>query len=250
MADGINGFYEATEEKGLDGRVVYMKRGDGSVCIEHFEGQWRVKKVSWMGTDKSYAYVFGFCALEACTSREFSVSRVWKVWDGGKEFPDQPSVKILTGAEAQLQVSGCCSVAREHSPPKLNPSAPASSLVSYTTSQLPYPQHPPQTTITHLTRSRLALPSHVMPQQPTPISTLLAPPPQCLWTPTVHAMTKAQILTWNRLGNLMAISIAFRQLRLSTRGFVLQWKQRCSDCHLTHPLNCLPRLPLCLIRTG
>ena len=134
MADVINGFYVATEEKGLDGRVVYMKRGDGSVCIEHFEGQWRVKKVSWMGTDKSYAYVFGFCALEACTSREFSVSRVWKVWDGGKEFPDQPSVKILTGAEAQLQVSGCCSVAREHSPPKLNPSAPASFLASYTTS--------------------------------------------------------------------------------------------------------------------
>ena len=108
MADVINGFYEATEEKGLDGRVVYMKRGDGSVCIEHFGALWRVKFVSWKGTNTALADVIGLCAFEACASR------VWKVWDGGKEFQDQPSVKMLTGAEAEQQVSGCCTVAREH----------------------------------------------------------------------------------------------------------------------------------------
>ena len=107
-AEVINGFYEATEEKGLDGRVVYMKRGDGSVCIEHFGALWRVKFVSWKGTNISLADVIGLCAFEACASR------VWRVWVGGKVFQDQPSVKMLTGAEAELQVSGCCKVAREH----------------------------------------------------------------------------------------------------------------------------------------
>jgi hypothetical protein len=106
-AEVINGFYEATEEKGLDGRVVYMKRGDGSVCIEHFGGLWRVKFVSWKGTNMALADVIGFCAFEACDSR------VWRVWVGGKVFQDQPSVKMLTGAEAELQVSGCSTFARE-----------------------------------------------------------------------------------------------------------------------------------------
>ena len=36
----VNGYYEPTEEKGVDGRVMYRKVGDGGVWIEHFEGDW------------------------------------------------------------------------------------------------------------------------------------------------------------------------------------------------------------------
>ena len=35
----INGFYTVTEEKSSDGRVVLSKRGDASMCIEHFAGK-------------------------------------------------------------------------------------------------------------------------------------------------------------------------------------------------------------------
>ena len=57
----INGFYEPTQEKGLDGRVLYAKRGDKSVCMEHFGGRWQVKPVSLKGTDNCYAWVAGGC---------------------------------------------------------------------------------------------------------------------------------------------------------------------------------------------
>ena len=98
---GINGFYTVTEEKSCDGRVVLSKRGDASMCIEHFAGQWQIKDVSSKGTDVAFAIVQGGCALEDCTSR------VWKVLNG-KEFEDQPSVKMATGSEAERQVSGGC----------------------------------------------------------------------------------------------------------------------------------------------
>ena len=97
----INGFYTVTEEKSSDGRVVLSKRGDASICIEHILGQWQVKNVSSKGTDASMAFVQGGCALEDCTSR------VWRVANG-KEWEDQPSVKIATGSEAERQVSGGC----------------------------------------------------------------------------------------------------------------------------------------------
>ena len=98
---GINGFYTVTEEKSSDGRVVLSKRGDASMCIEHFAGEWQVKLVSDKGTCAGMAYVQGGCALEDCTSR------VWRVHIG-KEWEDQPSVKMATGSEAERQVSGGC----------------------------------------------------------------------------------------------------------------------------------------------
>ena len=111
MSGSINGFYEPTQEKGQDDRVLYAKRGDASWCIEHYGGQWQVKPVSDKGTDGCFAYVAGGCGLEACTSR------VWKVGDG-KAFHDAPSVKLVAGAEAQRQVRGGCLHARQqHSPP-------------------------------------------------------------------------------------------------------------------------------------
>jgi hypothetical protein len=69
------------------------------MCIEHFAGKWRIKQVSDKGHNACMASVQVECALEDCTSR------VWRV-DNGKEFEDQPSVKIVTVAEAERQVRG------------------------------------------------------------------------------------------------------------------------------------------------
>ena len=94
----INGYFLPTEEKGVDGRVLYSKSGDGSIVIEHFEGKWQVKNVSGKGTAACMASVAGGCALAGCDSR------VWRVNDG-KAWGDQACVKMATGADAELQVS-------------------------------------------------------------------------------------------------------------------------------------------------
>ena len=107
-AGAINGLFAPTQEKGLDGRVVYGKCGDGSMCMEHYAGEWQVRAVSDKGKNASFAYVTGGCALEACTSR------VWRV-DNGKWFYDQPSIKAVTGADAEREVSGGCTT--HHPPP-------------------------------------------------------------------------------------------------------------------------------------
>jgi hypothetical protein len=95
----INGPYDRTGEIS-GGYAIYSKRGDPSMCIEHRGERWEVKAVSSKGKAECKAYVAGGCALEDCTSR------VWKVNDG-KEFDDQPSVKMATGslvAEANAAV--------------------------------------------------------------------------------------------------------------------------------------------------
>ena len=109
-AAAINGFFEPTQEKGPDGRALYVKRGDASWCIEHYGGTWQVKAVSHKGKGSAWARVAGGCGLEACTSR------VWRVYDG-KAWNDAPSVKLVAGAEAQRQVRGGCLHARPHAPP-------------------------------------------------------------------------------------------------------------------------------------
>jgi hypothetical protein len=102
-AASINGVYDRTSETS-GGYALYRKRGDGSVCMEHFGGKWQVKLVSSKGTASCYAYVAGGCAAEACTSRQ------WTIGDG-QSWTDAPLVKMV--AEAQRQV-GCC---RLHAPP-------------------------------------------------------------------------------------------------------------------------------------
>ncbi len=96
----VNGLWRATEER-RQGRVVYVKVGDDSLCIEHFAGQWQVKSVFNKGKNTAAASVPGVCALQACTSR------VWNVSDGKKQVP-QPSVKMLFGADAEREVSCRC----------------------------------------------------------------------------------------------------------------------------------------------
>ncbi len=90
----INGFYEPTQEKGPDGRVLYAKRGNVSIRICHFAGDWLIEDYI---LDRCYASVVGSCALEACTSR------VWMcAWEYG--FYKDPALKMVTGAEAERQV--------------------------------------------------------------------------------------------------------------------------------------------------
>jgi hypothetical protein len=92
-ADLINGVLEPTEEKGLDGRVLYRKRGDSSVCMEHFGGKWQVKSVSSKGKGNCYASVRGGCAAEACSLRPWIVSH-------GKGGWIEPSPRVNLGAGA------------------------------------------------------------------------------------------------------------------------------------------------------
>jgi hypothetical protein len=89
---GINGFYDPTQEKGLDGRLLLCKRGDASVLMEHFGGRWLVKSMRDKGTGNCYARVTGSCTPESCTSRQ------WKLWDG-KGWSEAPGVTIVAEAE-------------------------------------------------------------------------------------------------------------------------------------------------------
>ena len=92
----INGLYSPTQETGQDGRILYRRsgeRGDEALCIEHFEGRWRVKNESDRGSGACRAYVEGGCALEECRSR------TWKVVDSD-DFVDEPSVNMATVADA------------------------------------------------------------------------------------------------------------------------------------------------------
>ena len=96
-ASWVNGFWRASAER-QGGRVVYVKVDNASMCIEHLWGEWHLKPVSDKGQNCCYACVPGGCALEACTSR------VWTVLDGGTFVP-QASVKMVCGADAEREVS-------------------------------------------------------------------------------------------------------------------------------------------------
>jgi hypothetical protein len=86
----INGLYSLTQETGQDGRMLYRKcgeLGDQALCIE------QIKYESDRGSGACLAYVDGGCALEDCRSR------TWKLVEGG-DFVDEPSVKMVTVADA------------------------------------------------------------------------------------------------------------------------------------------------------
>jgi hypothetical protein len=96
FSSGINGPYDRTAES-RGGYNVFAKRGDGSVCMEHHGGSWKVRHISDKGGAHALARVSGFCLLEDCASR------VWSVLDM-KCFVDQP-VTIVSGADAVRQVT-------------------------------------------------------------------------------------------------------------------------------------------------
>ena len=96
FSSGINGPYDRTaESRGCYN--VFAKRGDGSVCVEHHDGSWNVRHVSDKGSAQALARVIGYCLLEDCASR------VWSVLDM-KCYVDQP-VTIVSGADAVRQVT-------------------------------------------------------------------------------------------------------------------------------------------------
>ena len=115
----IDGLYSPTQEKGQDGRVLYRKSGesgDQALCIEHFEGRWRVKNQSDRGSVACFAYVEGCCALEECRPQK-CFSRTWKVSDG-KHFVEQTSVEIIVkGRKSKSQASRPSDPAPEHTLP-------------------------------------------------------------------------------------------------------------------------------------
>ena len=103
----VNGYYEPTEEKGVDGRVMYRKVGDGGVWIEHFEGHWQVKGFSCLGKVTRFSEIEGLCAFDSC------IGRGLKLWnDIANKLVVHSSVKIVTGAEAEQQVGLLCTHAR------------------------------------------------------------------------------------------------------------------------------------------
>jgi hypothetical protein len=110
FSDFINGIFDPTGEKGLDGRILYKNRsGDGSsggkggFWIVHAAGRWMFQNELGKGTDVSVAMFRGGCALEACKDKILSV------YDG-EAFEEQPDVKMATGAEAKAQASGASSI--------------------------------------------------------------------------------------------------------------------------------------------
>jgi hypothetical protein len=103
----INGPYSGTSESS-GGYALFHKRGDGSMLMEHYGGQWQVKPASDKGKAPCMAYVAGGCAPAVCASPQ------WMVSLDGKVYVDAPDVKMVTGAEAARKVSGCCVRAHEH----------------------------------------------------------------------------------------------------------------------------------------
>ena len=77
------------------------------MCIEHSNKAWQVKHMTSSGAVGCWAGVAGGCALEACKAR------VWRVSDL-EELHDQPSVKFVTGAEAQRAVSARLHAKQKH----------------------------------------------------------------------------------------------------------------------------------------
>ena len=104
-AEFINGYFLPTEEKGLDGRLVYRKQLDQSRCVmrfrfsvvlKHQAGKWQIQYISDEGGKLCVAWIQGGCSMEFCTSC------LWKVYNG-KTWNDQPRVKILTRSAANVQ---------------------------------------------------------------------------------------------------------------------------------------------------
>jgi hypothetical protein len=109
----INGTFDRTSEM-CDNYPLYVKRGNASMCIQHHKGDWNISSLSNIGKSICSAYVAGGCALEACTSR------VWVETDG-KGWNPAPGVKMVTGAEAKLQVRVTAGALGKNPPSPLHP---------------------------------------------------------------------------------------------------------------------------------
>ena len=100
------GLYVPTATKGLDGRIMYLKSGDDSMCIEHFHGTWQLKRVDDQHKDAKIAFLPGGCTLDACTSRS------WYLLSSSysSRYSESRSMKLVSRADvecaADLNVAG------------------------------------------------------------------------------------------------------------------------------------------------
>ena len=105
----VNGLYEPMEQPEEGECMVYLKRSNegptARVMMEHRADAWQIKPLRFSGTDACTACVVGGCALEACSTRVWSVLEGWL-------FVDQPHVKMLIGAQAEYEVSPCAMPSR------------------------------------------------------------------------------------------------------------------------------------------
>ncbi len=104
----INGFFAPTQEKGPDGRVIYMKCGDNSMCIEHRGGCWQIKGVSYRFRDIFCAKVPCGCSLQACGSRKWSAldyGQIFVQQNDHKQVFVQQTLNIETGPDVERKVS-------------------------------------------------------------------------------------------------------------------------------------------------
>ncbi len=94
------GFFIPTDRKSLDGRVVYLKCGDGSMCIEHLHGMWQVKSVKDMCKNTREVFSPGGCALDACVSRQWFFKNAeisgYRKSRSGKHLVTQDNVNSAT----------------------------------------------------------------------------------------------------------------------------------------------------------
>jgi hypothetical protein len=100
-SEGINGFFAPTQERGLDGRVVYSKCGCDDTVIVHRNGRWAIKAIDNKSSNHSAANVLGGCCLEECGSRP------WTVYTH-KEGMVPQTLNIETGPEVERKVSNRC----------------------------------------------------------------------------------------------------------------------------------------------
>jgi hypothetical protein len=98
----VNGPYAPSQLNGSDGRRLYRKIGDDTICIQHRShadrSLWRVQRAEQKDTDYCVALIDGGCALHSCSSR------VWRIHNG-EEFQEQPDVEMVTAVNAEQKVS-------------------------------------------------------------------------------------------------------------------------------------------------
>jgi len=99
-ASYVNGFFDPSTSKGMDGRLIYIKRGQTDVCLEHFNGQWQVKPVSEIGKDSFFATLQGNRALLDCSSNQ------WTLADGrgGSMRPPRP-IRLVSEQQYMLEAA-------------------------------------------------------------------------------------------------------------------------------------------------
>jgi hypothetical protein len=74
FASIVNGVFNPTQMIGVDGRLIYVKRNQDDVILEHVDGHWRVKPSNTKNTPSFYAMLEGNNALLDCSSHQWTLA--------------------------------------------------------------------------------------------------------------------------------------------------------------------------------